>query len=287
MNHKQQPHSVDVRPSPIAGTWYPGTAAALKESIDSALNDTGRDKLRGDVVALIVPHAGHRYSGRVAAAAYNCVRGDHLDLVIIVSPMHRPYRSPILTSGHAAFGTPLGSVPIDTHALTVFNASLDSSLGTEAFPVRNDQEHSLEIQLPFLQRALGAPFQLLPIMLNETRLTRIEAIGHALAATALERNALLVASSDLSHFHPQEIARQLDREMLARITALQPDRVLSAEREGVGFACGRAAIAAVMIAAQRLGGNCVKLLSYATSGDITGNADSVVGYGSAVILRKA
>lgn len=285
MDQEERPPSADVRPSPIAGTWYPGSKAALSASIDAALADGVRRNPPGDVIALLVPHAGHRYSGRVAAAAYNCVRESALDLVIIVAPIHRPYRSPILTSGHSAYGTPLGDVPIDSEALASFNRSLKTSLGTHAFPVRDDQEHSLEIQLPFLQRTLKAPFSLLPIMLSETRFEHLEAVGAALTAAAEGRSALLIASSDLSHFYPQELAQKLDREMLSRITAMQPDRVLSAEREGVGFACGRSAIAAVLMAARTMGGNRVELLSYATSGDVTGDFDSVVGYGSAVILR--
>ena len=277
---------MDVRPSPIAGTWYSGSASELKADIDALLSASGKGTLPGEVLALIAPHAGHRYSGSVAARAYVCILNRSFDLVAIISPIHRPYRSPVLTSGHDAYATPLGTVPIDKAALARFDVCLKDECGLTAFKVREDQEHALEIQLPFLQQALKSPFKLLPIMLSDTHLPRVEAVGHALSTAIQGQRALLIGSSDLSHFYPQEVAEQLDREMLSRITALQPERVLSAEREGVGFACGRAAIAAVIIAALDLGANRTKLLSYATSGAITGDHQSVVGYGSVALFRQ-
>lgn len=277
---------MDIRPSPIAGTWYPGSAPELKRSVDSMLDQASRVDVKGKIIALVVPHAGHRYSGHVAASAYKQIRSLTPDLVIVASPIHRPYRAPILTSAHDAYGTPLGSIPVDQDALSAFNQNLERTINLTAFPVHRDQEHALEIQLPFLQCALKEPFRLLPIMISDTRPSRVEAVGHALAAAATKRNALIIASSDLSHFYPLEVARKLDHEMLSRITALQPDRVLAAEREGSGFACGRAAIAAVLIAAMEMGANASKLLSYATSGDITGDEQSVVGYGSVMLLQQ-
>ncbi|MBN2554929.1 MAG: AmmeMemoRadiSam system protein B [Anaerolineales bacterium] len=277
---------MDVRPSPIAGTWYSGSTPELKADMDALFGDSGKETLPGEVIALIAPHAGHRYSGSVAARAYACILDRSFDLVAVISPIHRPYRSPVLTSGHDAYTTPLGIVPIDKEALARFDSCLEDERGLTTIKIREDQEHALEIQLPFLQHAHKAPFRLLPIMLSDTHLPRVEAVGHALSASLQGQNSLLIGSSDLSHFYPQEVAEQLDREMLSRIIALQPERVLSAEREGAGFACGRAAIAAVIIAAMDLGANRSKLVSYATSGDITGDYQSVVGYGSVALFRQ-
>jgi AmmeMemoRadiSam system protein B len=113
-----------------------------------------------------------------------------------------------------------------------------------------------------------------------------QSLGHCLAKTLQGLNAVLVASTDLSHFYPQAIANQLDDEMLRCIESFNPEEVILAEEEGRGFACGRGALAAVMWAAQELGANTVKILRHATSGDVTGDTSQVVGYGAAVVLKQ-
>jgi AmmeMemoRadiSam system protein B len=139
--------------------------------------------------------------------------------------------------------------------------------------------------LPFLQRALKPGFRLLPIMLRDQSRSVVEAVGRALGTILAGTEALLLASSDLSHFFPGAVARRLDQEMLARLHAFDPVAVLSAEEEGLGFACGKGALAAVLWASAALGADRVDILRYANSGDVTGDDLSVVGYGSAVIYR--
>ncbi|MDD2696355.1 MAG: AmmeMemoRadiSam system protein B, partial [Anaerolineales bacterium] len=163
---------------------------------------------------------------------------------------------------------------------------LRSRLGYTVERIWNDQEHSLEIELPFLQRALQADFRLLPVMVRDQSSRVVQALGSALAEALAGRRALLVASTDLSHFYPQPTARVLDEEMLRRVAAFDPEGVLRAEEEGKGFACGRGALAAVLWAAKELGADEVKVLNYGTSGDITGDFGQVVGYGAAVVLRR-
>lgn len=277
---------MSVRPSPIAGTWYPAGARELAESLDLFL---ARAEVRvpdGRVIGILAPHAGHRYSGAVAAHAFNCLRGMQPEVVAVISPMHHPHYAPVLTTAHSAYATPLGEIQVDGEALDRLQAELKTRLGVSLERVRRDSEHSLEIELPFLQRVLGS-FRLLPVMLLEQTPEVAEALGHALAAVLAGRNTVLVASSDLSHFYPRPVAEALDREMLARIAAFDPLAVMQAEEEGRGFACGRAAVAAVLWAARDLGANRVSLLRYATSGEVTGDNESVVGYGSAVIWRQA
>jgi hypothetical protein len=146
----------------------------------------------------------------------------------------------------------------------------------------------LEIELPFLQRCLASPFRLLPIMLRDQSATVAQAVGRALSEVLRDGPALLiVGSSDLSHFHPASTARALDGEMLARLESFDPEALLRAEDEGIGFACGKGALAAVLWAARDLGADVVRVLDYATSGDITGDDESVVGYGAAAIYRSA
>ena len=151
--------------------------------------------------------------------------------------------------------------------------------------MRCDPEHSLEIQLPFLQRVQREEFLLLPVMVRDQSERAARALGASLATILQGRKAVLVASTDFSHFFTRQEAQTLDGEMLRRLEAFDPLAVLQAEDEGVGFACGRSAVAAVLWAAQDLGANAVQLLHYATSGEVTGDFDRVVGYGAAVVLR--
>lgn len=277
---------IDVRPSPISGTWYPGDPEILAQSIDRYLHEVAIAPMPGEVMGVIAPHAGHRYSGQVAAHAFRHLEGLTPEVVAVISPLHHPHLSQVLTTGHDAYGTPLGDVPVDRGLLQRFESELFENEGVEVLYVRNDGEHSLEIELPFLQRVLHQPFSLLPLMLRDQSRPTVEAVGHALGNVLTDRSAILVASTDLSHFYPQPMAQRLDAELLSRIEAYDPSAVLSAEEEGVGFACGRAAVSAVLWACKDLGADSVKVLQHATSGDVTGDYHSVVGYGAAVIYRK-
>ncbi|PWH19866.1 MAG: AmmeMemoRadiSam system protein B [Anaerolineae bacterium] len=277
---------MDVRPSPLAGRWYPANPQVLTQRIDEYLAAAIPPTIEGEIVGIIAPHAGHQYSGPVAAYAYALLQGQVFDLVTVLSPQHRPYFAAYVSSAHQAYETPLGIVPIDQAALSALEKRLQSEIGETIKRVRADEEHSLEIQLPFLQRVLGS-FRLLPIMIGIDEPRGLKALGLALAEILKDQQALIVASTDLSHFYPQPLAEKLDKEMLRRMEAFDPLYFLQAEIEGKGFACGRAAVAAAMWAAKELGANRICVLHYATSGDVTGNYREVVGYGAAVILRTS
>lgn len=276
----------DLRPSPIAGTWYEGRPEVLKRKIDAYMNDAKLPELSGDVIAVIAPHAGHRYSGAVAGYAFAALRHQRPDLVAVIAPMHHPYAQPLITSSHEAYSTPLGAIPIDKQAVSELDAALQADLGIGLSAVPRDPEHSLEIELPFLQRALASDFKLLPVMVRAQDPRIAQGLGKALASVLRDKNYALVASTDLSHFYDQETARKLDSEMLRQIESFSPDGVFEVERTGAGFACGHAAVAAVLWASRELGADTVKLLHYATSGDVTGDYSGVVGYGAAAILRQ-
>lgn len=275
----------DLRPSPIAGTWYEGRPEILQRNIDNYLDRAKLPELTGEVIAVIAPHAGHRYSGAVAGYAFATLRNQRPDLVAVIAPMHHPYREPLITSSHDAYVTPLGNIPIDKSAIDELNAILKADIGFGLSAVPRDPEHSLEIELPFLQRALASDFKLLPVMVRAQDPGVSQGLGKALASVLRGKNYALVASTDLSHFYDQETAKKLDGEMLRQIEAFSPEGVFEAERSGRGFACGHAAVAAVLWAARDLGANTVKLLHYATSGDVTGDYSGVVGYGAAAILK--
>jgi len=278
--------TMDVRPSPIAGTWYPADPKRLASSVDAYIAGAKLPALEGQLVAVVSPHAGHRYSGAVAGHAFAAIQGLKPELVAVISPMHYPAAPALLTTAHAAYETPLGVIPVDRQALRALEAALEAENGLSITSVRHDPEHSLEIELPFLQRALGGDFRLLPVMVREASSFVARALGVALAKTLADRKALLVASTDLSHFYTESTAHLLDQEMLRRVEAFDPEAVLQAEEEGKGFACGRGALAAVLWAAKELGADTVKVLHYATSGDITGDTSQVVGYGAVAILRS-
>ncbi|MCJ7435824.1 MAG: AmmeMemoRadiSam system protein B [Anaerolineales bacterium] len=278
--------TLGVRPSPIAGQWYEGDPKALAKEVDDYLNRAQLPELNGEVIAVIAPHAGHRYSGAVAGYAFAALRGCTPDLVAVISPMHHPYHQPLITTSHQAYATPLGPTQVDSDALAELESALQAELGFGLARIPRDPEHSLEIELPFLQRALPSEWKLLPVMVraHETRVSM--ALGKALAKTLRGKNFILVASTDLSHFYDQQTALALDHAMLHEIETFSPEGAFDLERSGKGFACGLAAVTAVMWAARELGADTVKILKHATSGDVTGDYSSVVGYGAAAILKQ-
>jgi len=222
----------------------------------------------------------------VAGYAFAALRGRTVDLVAVLSPFHNFHNAPLLTSAHDAYATPFGPVTIDRPAVNALDAELQSELGFELTRISNDPEHSLEIELPFLQRVLAPGWKLLPIMVRaqDPRVSR--GLGQALARTLQNKSAILVASTDLSHYYDQPTALSLDKNMLSKVETFDPDAVFDAERNGKGYACGLGALTAVMWAARGLGADTVKVLHHATSGDVTGDYSAVVGYGAAAILKS-
>lgn len=273
-------HVQDVRPSPIAGRWYPADPLRLARSIDDYLDRATVPPIDGKLMGVLAPHAGHRYSGPVAGHAFKAVRGLPVDVVALVGPSHYPYEADIVATAHAAYETPLGLVPVDREALAALQRMLPIRL------VRTDPEHSLEIELPFLQRALG-DFRLIPLALVDQSFDLAQQVGYALADLLAGQRALAVASSDLSHFYPQDIAHRLDQVILDAVGRFDPAAVIEAEEKGIGFACGRGAIAAVMVAARALGADTAQVVGYGTSGDITHDYSQVVGYGAALFYQRA
>jgi len=279
----------DLRPSPIAGRgWYEGDARKLARQVDEYLAKADEPELDGEVLALIAPHAGHIYSGATAGFAFRCVQGLHFDLVAVISPLHRGgfNTSPLLTTAHQAYQTPLGAIPVDHQSLYALAKALEAS-HLKLAAVAYDEEHSVEIELPFLQRALTGEFRLLPLMIASQEPSDAYALGEALAQVLPGRNALMVASTDLSHYRSEAETDKLDAEMLSQIGRFSPQGVFQAELSGAGTACGVAAVAAVLTAAKALGGTRVHVLHHSTSGDVTGEHEQVVGYGAAAVVRGA
>jgi AmmeMemoRadiSam system protein B len=275
----------NIRPSPIAGTWYSGHPDQLRQEVQEYIDQADLPELSGEVVAVMAPHAGYLYSGPTAGYAFRCVLGQSYDLAAVISPYHQFQRYPYLTSAHDAYQTPLGDIPIDIEVLRNLSDYLGEYTGMPLMSLSKDPEHSLEIELPFLQVALEGDFKLLPVMLSGVDLAASQALGAGLAEILKGRNALLVASTDLSHFHAEEEAKRLDEEMLKQVAALSPEGMVEAMRTGKGEACGIMAVIAVMEAAQALGATTAHILHHSTSGKSSGDYGRVVGYGAAAFLK--
>lgn len=272
----------DVRPSAIAGTWYPGDSDRLANLIDKFIAEAKVTPISGEVIGIMVPHAGYRYSGQVAAHAFWFVQDKEVDTVVVFSPLHRALSmAPVVTTSHDAYVTPLGQVGVDHDAIDAIRDK-----GIKIAEVRHDDEHSLEIELPFLQRTLTGEFNLVPLMISNQSVETAADLGHAVAEVIRDRRILLVGSTDLSHFYDQETAHRLDGQVLDRVAAFDPEGVIKVEEQNKGFACGRAAVAAAMWTAQDLGANAANVMNYATSGDVSGDFSRVVGYGAALFYKR-
>lgn len=258
-----------VRPPAVAGTFYPADAAALRSYVDAVLADV--EPPAGPVPkAVIAPHAGYVYSGPVAASAYGPLRAarGRVARVVLLGPAHRVGIDAIAAPSVDAFATPLGDVRVDA-------AGRDALVEAGLVVVRDDvhaAEHSLEVQLPFLQVILG-DVAVLPLAVGHAPAGRV---ADALDAVWGGDETLIVVSSDLSHYHDHVTASGLDRRTAAAIVANRPDLL------GPSDACGVRAIRGLLLAATRHRLN-VELLDLRTSADTAGDPERVVGYGAFVL----
>ena len=278
-----------LRRTAVAGTWYPGTAAELRQQVTSFVENVARDSTSpkniprdADVVALIAPHAGLVYSGGVAAYAYALITSRRYDRVILVGPSHYVGFDGASVWAEGEFETPAGNLAIDALAARQIQAA--SSLVT-VYPEAHRREHSLELQLPFLSH-LAPETPIVPIVMGHQTRDTAFAVGDAVAAAARDGRTLLVASSDLSHFYDADTAVQLDTAVIDRIDALDDEGLMTLLERRPDHACGGGPIVAVIRAAKQLGGNRARVLRYADSGDISGDKSSVVGYLAAAVWRE-
>lgn len=271
----------DIRHSVIAGTWYPGDRHRLSSAIETYLAASPAFPLGGTLRALIVPHAGYRYSGAVAARAYRQLKGSGFTRVILVGPSHYMAFDGVSINLQTAYDTPLGRVPVDTKlARDILSSRPDFRWIRQA----HAKEHALEIQLPFLQTVLGH-FQIVPIIMGRQDYTTAERLARVLAALVRGKtDTLILASSDLSHYHPAREAKVLDACFAAHVLALDAKGLASDLAAGKTEACGGGPVVTIMIAAKLLGATKAVILDQANSGDVTGDQSRVVGYLSAALI---
>ena len=275
-----------VRKPAVAGTFYPADPKELAKMVDGFLAQAKVPAIK-DLVAVVSPHAGYPYSGPVAAYSYALLKGRKIERVVVISPSHADSFGFSAVFDGTAYATPLGQVPVDqAFAAKLGAAGALVKLSSRGHAVSGGRpEHALEVQLPFLQRALGQ-FQLVPVVMGDQSYEASRALGLALAALIQGAGTIIVASSDLSHFHPYAAAVSLDRKTLR---AIQEWDYLSLSRNlerRVWEACGGGPIVAAMIAAERLGARQATLLKYANSGDTAGDKSQVVGYGALAFSKS-
>jgi AmmeMemoRadiSam system protein B/AmmeMemoRadiSam system protein A len=276
-----------VRLAGVAGGFYPADPKALTAMIDDMLAHASPPTIADPIFAVVAPHAGYQFSGPVAAYTYAALRGRKFSRVVVIAPSH--FEAFDFTSVYDgdAYQTPLGAVRIDkTFAAQLTKMSPTIKLSTRGHaPTKEGTEHALEVELPWLQQVLG-DFTLVPIVMGDQSYESSRALGVAMAKLIQDGDTLIVASSDLSHYHPYEQAVKIDHKTLS---ALQTWDYFSMSRNfetRTWEACGGAPIVAAMIAAERMGANKAIVLKYANSGDINGDRSRVVGYGAVALVKS-
>jgi MEMO1 family protein len=265
-----------IRKPAVSGRFYPSDAKKLASDIaEYAPRNAENIAARG----CLVPHAGYIYSGQVAGAVYAAL--EIPPRCLLLGPRHFPRGEPMAILSEGSWQTPLGEAQIDA-ALAAEIRQACPRLREDA--VAHEREHSLEVQIPFLQQ-LTKDFRFVPIVLGTDRYAPLEELGHGVAKVIAEQRdpVLVIASSDMNHYESDAITRAKDERAIARILELDPRGLYDTVRsEGITM-CGYAATVAMLVAMQDLGAKKAELVRYATSGDITGDRDEVVGYAGMII----
>ena len=273
-----------IRPA-VAGSFYPAEGVILAAQVDKYLKEAVPPPIGGDIIALISPHAGYEYSGPVAAYGYKLISDKKFDTVVIIGISHHLAFDGVSILEKGFYETPLGKVPIDAEFA---NRLMRPKKGIIHFEPRAfEEEHSMEVQIPFLQRSLK-DFKIVPLVMGKPDYPTCKALAKALASAIKYGNkkALIVASTDLSHFYTYRDAITKDQVTLSEIMRLDAERFAVKVSEGECELCGSGPVLTALLAGKELGANRVKVLKYANSGDTAGDKSRVVGYGSVAIYRE-
>jgi AmmeMemoRadiSam system protein B len=285
---------VPIRKPAVAGSFYPKDAYTLRAAVDGFMARVAEPQVRGRIIGLMSPHAGYIFSGQVAAYAYREIKGRHYDTVVIIGPSHRVFLRGVSVGTWDAYETPLGRVPVNKDLVA-------SLLDMQAFFSFSEgahiREHSVETQLPFLQRALQ-DFDIVPLVMGTSPMSDLEKISKALASVIKGKNVLLVASSDMSHYPTYRDAVEVDKRTLSIIETFNPEQVFRSETQALNRGienlsttlCGLGSVVTVMNVAKELGANAAAVLHYANSGDVAygGHKEKrrVVGYGAVAFYQR-
>ena len=277
---------MQVRTPAVAGMFYPKSSDELKSSIKNCfLHKYGPRKLPPSledkkIFGAICPHAGYEYSGPIAANSYYAISSQRPELVIIIGPNHWGIGQDIATM-EGVWQTPLGDVEIDSQYVIEIN-KICKMIEIDSFS--HTRDHCLEVQIPFLQEIFSHKFKILPLILIDQNYSATREIGKAIAKIAKIKNTMIIGSSDFTHYEPNDFAYAQDKSLIEAIINLDVDKFYNILQEKQISACGYGAIASTMIACKEMGASKGILNKYATSGDMTGDKSSVVGYASIVFV---
>jgi MEMO1 family protein len=270
-----------IRSPAVAGRFYPASAQTLSHDVDEYLSPGPEvpEEEAGEPLGCVVPHAGYMYSGHVAGAVYRQI--PRLPSYIILGPNHFGRGAPLAMMSRGAWRTPLGDVPLDSELGEAVRQGCHVLMED---PDAHQTEHSLEVQIPFLQRR-AEQFRLLPIAVGPVGYAAVQSLGHGVAQAVkqAQRPVLIIASSDMNHYDPDGVTREKDHKAIERILALDPDGLYHVlRREGISM-CGYGPTIAMLTAAIELGAEKANLVKYATSADTSGDRSAVVGYAGIII----
>ncbi len=282
----------NVRNPAVAGAFYPADAKELAREVDGFLSKAEKIPPSppfikggvGGILGLVVPHAGYVYSGQVAAAGFKQLAGENIDTVILIGNSHQAYFAGAAVYSEGFLKTPLGEVEVDSD---LAQKIIGENSKIKADTAAHELEHSLEVEIPFLQRVLK-DFKLVPILLGSGSLDDVKILAQAISQNIKDKNVLVVASSDMSHYPPYEQANYADKKTVEAILTGQVENlektIARLEKENIAnaqtFLCGKDAVEALMLVMQDLGAKDIKLLKYVNSGDTAGDKAQVVGYGA-------
>ncbi len=271
-----------VRSAVVAGSFYPGNKCELSAFIDNAFDNAPKVSAKDKIIGIISPHAGYVYSGQIAADAYNAVKGKQYDVVVVIAPSHRERFSGVTIFPGDGYMTPLGMMRIDKG---LAGRLTDASPLIRFSEEGHRMEHSLEVQLPFIQMALS-DVPILPLVMGEQDFHTCLLVAKALAETFQDKNVLIVASTDLSHYHPYDTAVKLDKRVASGVRYY--DYLLLSRDFTMRKceACGTGPLITTMIASQLMGANKAQIITYKNSGDVSGDKSRVVGYMSGLLVQS-
>lgn len=278
-----------IRKPAASGLFYPADPETLRSQIMRWMETTPRLQEPGIIRAIIAPHAGYSYSGKTAALAYREIAGRKFSRAVVISPSHRDAFTGVAVYPGDAYQSPLGRVEVDRDFCDELVQRCDvaekSDKGHRVSPGTRFGEHALEVHLPFLQCSLDE-FKLVPLVMGQQDMNSAARLGSALAELCRDGNTLIVASSDLSHFHSYAKAREMDLELIETLQRFDYFSMARLIEVGEIEACGGGPVIAAMIASEKLGAASCEVLEYINSGDVeTRSRDRVVGYASAVLYE--
>ncbi|MEW6043274.1 MAG: MEMO1 family protein [Thermoproteota archaeon] len=271
-----------VRTAAVAGMFYPKEKNQLLQSIKDSISSefgAGNTSYNEKIYGAVCPHAGYMYSGPVATHSFSAIANQDFELAIILGPNHWGIGCDIATLKDCQWESPLGNVEVDSGAAKRIN---EISKLVEIDFFSHTREHSIEVQIPMLQHFYKKSFKILPIALNNQEYEFALEVGSAVAKLAAEKKAIIIGSSDFTHYEENEYAHSQDKALIEPILEMDVDKFYRVLRDRRVTACGYGAIASTMVACKELGAKKGRLLQYATSGDVTGDKSSVVGYASIV-----